>query len=80
MRPLDLPALTAEQIEAVATLYRTTHSVRRRPRSLNLPYSTWTLQRLAEVLAERHRASAEIHCKGAQKGLADARDSRSRIG
>jgi transposase len=27
--------------------------VRRRPRSLNLPYSTWTLQRLADELAER---------------------------
>ena len=27
--------------------------VRRRPRSLNLAYSTWTLQRLADVLAER---------------------------
>ena len=27
--------------------------VRRRPRSLDLPYSTWTLQRLADELAER---------------------------
>jgi transposase len=125
MKPLDKPALTAEQIEAVVTLYRTTHNVRlrtraqmvllaaeqhlgvreiaaivrecqntvrcwlkryaahgtlglqdqwaggapvkvtpdyqeqllqlvrRRPRSLGLPYSTWTLQRLADELAER---------------------------
>ncbi len=125
MKPLEIPVLTAEQIEAVATLYRTTHNVRlrtraqmvllaaeqqlgvreiaaivrecqntvrcwlkryaahgidglqdqwaggapvkvtpayqeqllqlvrRRPRSLGLPYSTWTLQRLADVLAER---------------------------
>src|SRR5215469_17495710 len=125
MKPLDIPALTAEHIEAVATLYRTTHNVRlrtraqmvllateqhlgvreiaaivrecegtvrcwlkryrahgiaglqdlwaggapakvtpayhdqllqlvrRRPRSLDLPYSTWTLQRLADELAER---------------------------
>src|SRR5260370_40157220 len=124
MKRLELPALTAEQIEAVATLYRTTHNVRlrtraqmvllaveqqlgvreiaaiaracegtvgcwlkrssahgidglqdqweggapakltpayrdqllqlvrRRPRSLDLPYSTWTLQRLAAYLAE----------------------------
>jgi transposase len=125
MQPLDMPALTAEQIDAVAQLYRTTHNVRlrtraqmvllaaeqqlgvreiaaivrecqntvrcwlkryaahgtdglqdqwaggapvkvtpayqdqllqlvrRRPRSLDLPYSTWTLQRLADELAER---------------------------
>lgn len=125
MKPLEIPVLTAEQIEAVATLYRTTHNVRlrtraqmvllaaeqqlgvreiaaivrecqntvrcwlkryaahgieglqdlwaggapvkvtpayqeqllqlvrRRPRSLGLPYSTWTLQRLADELAER---------------------------
>lgn len=125
MKPLDKPALTAEQLDAVATLYRTTHNVRlrtraqmvllaveqhlgvreiavivrecegtvrcwlkryrahgieglqdqwaggapakvtpayhdqllqlvrRRPRSLGLPYSTWTLQRLADELAER---------------------------
>jgi transposase len=125
MQPLDMPALTAEQIDALAELYRTTHNVRlrtraqmvllaaeqqlgvreiaaivrecqntvrcwlkryqahgieglqdqwaggapakvtsayqdqllqlvrRRPRSLNLPYSTWTLQRLADELAER---------------------------
>jgi transposase len=124
-KPLDKPALTAEQSEAVATLYRTTHNVRlrtraqmvllaaeqqlgvreiaaivrecentvrcwlkryaahgidgqpdqwaggaptkvtpayqdqllqlvrRRPRSLGLPYSTWTLQRLADKLAKR---------------------------
>jgi transposase len=28
-------------------------AVRRRPRSLNLPYSLWTLQRLADYLAEQ---------------------------
>jgi transposase len=127
MQPLEMPPLTAEQIDAVAQLYRTTHNVRlrtraqmvllaaeqqlgvpeiaaivrecqntvrcwlkryaahgieglqdhwvggapvkvtpayqeqllqlvrRRPRSLDLPYSTWTLQRLADVLAERTR-------------------------
>jgi hypothetical protein len=62
MKPLELPALTAEQAAMVATLYRTTHNVRlrtraqmvwRRPRSLDLLYSTWTLQRLADELAER---------------------------
>jgi transposase len=125
MKPLDRPALTAEQVDVLAELYRTTHHVRlrtraqmvllaaeqqlgvreiaaivrecegtvrcwlkryrahgveglqdqwaggapvkvtpayreqllqlvrRRPRSLGLPYSTWTLQRLADELAER---------------------------
>lgn len=125
MKALDRPALTAEHVDALAELYRTTHSVRlrtraqmvllaaeqhlgvreiaaivrecentvrcwlkrynahgidglqdqwaggapvkvtpayqeqllqlvrRRPRSLNLPYSTWTLQRLADELTER---------------------------
>src|SRR5258708_20450306 len=124
MKPLEMPALTAEQVHAVAKLYRTTHNVRlrtraqrvllaveqhvgvreiaaivrecegtvrcwlkrysahgidglqdqwaggapakvtpayrdqllqlvrRRPRSLDLPYSTWTLQRVAEELGE----------------------------
>jgi hypothetical protein len=33
MKPLELPALTAEQVEAVATLYRTTHNVRLRTRA-----------------------------------------------
>ena len=28
-------------------------AVRRRPRSLDLPYSLWTLQRLADYLAEK---------------------------
>src|SRR5258706_4852273 len=125
MKPLEMPALTAEQVDAVATLYRTTHPVRgrgrgqmvlvgaeqqlgvremasivrecegtvrcwlkrysahgidglqdawaggapakvtpayqdrllqlvrRRPRSLDLPYSIWTLQRLADELAQQ---------------------------
>jgi transposase len=29
------------------------HAVRRRPRSLGLPFSLWTLQRLADYMAER---------------------------
>jgi transposase len=125
MRPLELPALSTEHVDALAELYRTTHNVRlrtraqmvllaaeqelgvreiaaivrecqntvrcwlkryrrhgieglqdlwaggapvkvtpayqdqllqlvrRRPRSLGLPFSTWTLQRLADELAER---------------------------
>src|SRR5260370_2070947 len=143
MKPLELPALTAEQIEAVATLYRTTHNVRlrtraqmvllaveqqlgvreiaaivrecegtvrcwlkrssahgidglqdqwaggapakvtpayqdqllrlvrRRPRSLDLPYSTWTLQRLADYLAEQtgirvEKETVRVHLKAAE--------------
>jgi transposase len=143
MKPLELPALTAEQLAAVATLYRTTHNVRlrtraqmvllaaeqqlgvreiaaivrecegtvrcwlkrysahgidglqdlwaggapakvtpayreqllqlvrRRPRSLDLPYSTWTLQRLADELAERtgirvEKETVRVHLKATE--------------
>jgi len=143
MKPLDMPVLTAEQIEAVAELYRTTHNVRlrtraqmvllaaeqqlgvreiaaivrecegtvrcwlkryrahgieglqdlwaggapakvtpayrdqllqlvrRRPRSLHLPYSTWTLQRLADYLAEQtgirvEKETGRVHLKAAE--------------
>ena len=33
MKPQEMPALTAEQTEEVATLYRTTHNVRLRTRA-----------------------------------------------
>lgn len=143
MKPLEMPTLTAEQVDAVATLYRTTHNVRlrtraqmvllaaeqhlgmreiaaivrecegtvhcwlkryaahgidglqdqwaggapakvtpayrdqllqlvrRRPRSLDLPYSTWTLQRLADELAERtgirvEKETVRVHLKAAE--------------
>lgn len=143
MKPLEMPTLTAEQIDAVAKLYRTTHNVRlrtraqmvllaaeqqlgmreiaaivrecegtvrcwlkrytthgidglqdkwaggapakvtpayqdqllqlvrRRPRSLDLPYSTWTLQRLADYLAEQtgirvEKETVRVHLKAAE--------------
>lgn len=143
MKPLEMPALTAEQVDAVAKLYRTTQNVRlrtraqmvllaaeqqlgvreiaaivrecegtvrcwlkrytahgidglqdqwaggapakvtpayrdqlmqlvrRRPRSLDLPYSTWTLQRLADELAERtgirvEKETVRVHLKAAE--------------
>ncbi len=143
MKPLEMPALTAEQIDAMATLSRTTHNVRlrtraqmvllaaeqhlgvreiapivrecegtvrcwlkrysahgidglqdqraggapakvtpayrdqlrhlvrRRPRSLDLPSSTWTLQRLADELAERtgigvEKETVRVHLKAAE--------------
>jgi transposase len=45
-------------------------SVRRRPRSLELPYATWTLQRLADELAEQtgirvEQATVRVHLKAA---------------
>jgi len=45
--------------------------VRRRPRSLDLPYSTWTLQRLADVLAERtgirvQKETVRVHLQAAE--------------
>ena len=33
MNPLQMPALTEEQVDAVAKLYRTTHNVRLRTRA-----------------------------------------------
>ena len=146
MKPRELPALTAEQGDAVAMLYRTTHTVRlrtraqmvllaaeqqlgvreiatmvrecegtvrcwlkgsrahgidglqaawaggapakvppayrdqllqlvrRRPRSRELPYATWTLQRLADELAERTGIRVEqepvrVHRKEAEMVL-----------
>jgi transposase len=143
MKPLKMPELTAEQVDAVATRYRTTQNVRlrtraqmvlvaaeqqlgvreiaamvrecggsarcwlkrysargidglqdagaggapvkvppayqdqllqlvrRRPRSLDLPYSTWTLQRLADELAEQtgiqvQKEPVRVHLKAAE--------------
>jgi transposase len=143
MNPLELPTLSAEQVDVVAKLYRTTHNVRlrtraqmvllvveqqlgvreiaaivrecagtvrcwlkryaahgidglqdawaggapakvtpayqdqllqivrRRPRSLDLPYSTWTLQRLADYLAEQtgirvQKETVRVHLKAAE--------------
>ena len=143
MKPLDKPAVMAEQLDALAELYRTTHNVRlrtraqmvllaaeqhlgvreiativrecentvrcwlkrynaqgieglqdqwvggapakvtpayreqllqlvrRRPRSLDLPYSTWTLQRLADELAEQtgirvEKETVRVHLKAAE--------------
>jgi transposase len=45
--------------------------VRRRPRRLDLPYSTWTLQRLADELAERtgirgEKETVRVHLKAAE--------------
>ena len=51
--------------------------VRRRPRSLDLPYSTWTLQRLADELAERtgirvEKETVRVHLKAAEIVLESA--------
>jgi transposase len=49
-------------------------TVRRRPRSLDLPYSTWTLQRLADDLAEQtgirvEQETVRVHLKAADSVL-----------
>jgi transposase len=46
-------------------------TVRRRPRSLGLPYSTWTLQRLADYMAEQtgiriEKETVRVHLKEAE--------------
>jgi transposase len=45
-RPGSPRKVTAEYCE------RLVHAVRRRPRSLGLPFSLWTLRRLADYMAE----------------------------
>jgi transposase len=49
---------------------RLVHAVRRRPRSLGLPFSLWTLRRLADYMAERTGTRVEyetvrVHLKAA---------------
>jgi transposase len=49
---------------------RLLHAVRRRPRSLGLPFSLWTLRRLADYMAERTGIQVEyetvrLHLKAA---------------
>ena len=49
---------------------RSLHAVRRRPRSLGLPFSLWTLRRLADYMAEQTGIRVEyetvrIHLKAA---------------
>lgn len=46
-RPGAVPKVTPEYCELLLTV------VRQRPRSLGQPYSLWTLQRLADYMAER---------------------------
>jgi hypothetical protein len=65
MRRLGSPRkVTAEYRE------RLVHAVRRRPRSLGLPFSVWTLRRLADRMAERTGIRVEyetvwVHLKAA---------------
>src|SRR5260370_41648830 len=49
MKPLEMPALTAEQVDAVAKLYRTTHNVRLRTRA-----------QMVLLAAEQHLGVREI--------------------
>lgn len=48
----DLPRAGTPQKVTTAYLEKLEAAVRRRPRSLELPFSMWTLQRLADYLAE----------------------------
>jgi hypothetical protein len=49
MKPLELPAMTTEQVDAVATLPRTTHNVRLRTRA-----------QMVLLAAEQHLGVREI--------------------
>jgi len=61
-RPGAPPRVTAEYVEKLV------NTVRRRPRSLGQPYSLWTLQRLADYMAEETgiritRQAVRVHLK-----------------
>jgi transposase len=63
-RPGSPSKVTAEYRE------RLIHAVRRRPRSLGLPFSVWTLRRLADYMAEQTGIRVEyetvrVHLKAA---------------
>ncbi len=55
---------------------RLVHAVRRRPRTLRLPYSLWTLQRLADHLAEQ--TGIRVEGETVRRHLKDAEITLSR--
>ena len=64
MKALQMPALTEEQVDAVAKLYRTTHNVRLRTRA-----------QMVLLAVEQHRTISEIatmvrECEGTMRGSA----------
>ena len=58
MNPLEMPALTQEQVEAVATLYRTTYNVRLRTRA------QMVLLAVEQHLGVREIAAIVRECEG----------------
>ena len=58
---MDAPRFGRSLVVTAELQKRLLEVVRRRPRSLNLEYSMWTLQRLADFMAEEtgHRLSTE---------------------
>src|SRR3712207_4846887 len=62
---------------------RLLHAVRQRPRSLDLPFSVWTLRRLADYMAEQTGIRVEyetvrVHLKAA--GIVLSRSEERRVG
>src|SRR5260370_15703074 len=62
MKPLDMPALTAEQIEAVATLYRTTHNVRLRTRAQMVLLAAEQQLGVREIAAIVRECEGTVRC------------------
>ena len=58
--PHDRPRPGAPRKVTVEYQHRLVEAVRRRPRSLDLPYSMWTLRRLADYMAEHTGIRASI--------------------
>ncbi len=66
----DMPHSGAPRKVTTAYREQLVHAVRRRPRSLGLPFSLWTLRRLADYLAEQTGVRVEyetvrVHLKAA---------------
>jgi len=66
MKPLGLPAVSAEQVDAVATLYRSPHHVRRRTRA-----------QMVLLAAEQHLGVREI-ARMVREGEGAVRGGRKR--
>lgn len=66
----DVPQPGAPRKVTTEYCERLVHAIRRRPRSLGLPFSLWTLRRLADYMAERTGIRVEyetvrVHLKAA---------------
>jgi len=62
MNPIEIPALTAEQVDAVATLYRTTHNVRLRTRAQMVLLAVEQHLRVREIAVIVRECEGTVRC------------------